>query len=66
MGRTTHGGWEPACAGGMKDVRQHFDWPAALIDRVSSQAQCKKEEKLPETIALTPGVEARMDSNTWP
>lgn len=59
MGRTTHGGWKPVCAGGMKDMRQHFDWPAGLIDRVSSQMQCKKE-KLSERISLTP----RMYSNT--
>lgn len=25
MGRTTHGGWKAVCAGGMKDMRQHFD-----------------------------------------
>lgn len=31
------------CAGGMKDVRQQFDWPAGLIDRVSSLMRCKKK-----------------------
>lgn len=25
MARTTHGGWKALCAGGMKDMRQHFD-----------------------------------------
>lgn len=44
MGRTTHEGWKLVCAGGMKDMRQHFDWPAALIDRVPSQMQHKKEK----------------------
>lgn len=45
IGRTTHGGWKPVCARGMKDMRQHFDWPASLIDRVSSQMQGEKKEE---------------------
>lgn len=45
-------------------MRQHFDWPAALIDRVPSQMQHKKE-KLSERISLTRRMEARVDPNTW-
>lgn len=31
------------CAGGMKDLRHHYDWTAGLIDRMLSQMQCKKK-----------------------
>lgn len=64
IGRTTHGGWKPVCARGMKDMRQHFDSPASLIDRVSSQMQGEKKKKR-KNYQTGFGIEARMDSRTW-
>lgn len=49
----------------MKGTRQNFDWPAGIIDRVSSQMQGKKEKGWSEMVSLTAKMEARMDSNTW-
>lgn len=48
-------------------MRQQFDWPAGLIDRVSSLMRCKKKKrkKLSERILLTPRMGAKMVSNTW-
>ncbi len=45
MGRTTHGGWKTVCSGGMKDIRQHFDCCASLIDRIVPDAVKKKNHK---------------------
>lgn len=39
------------CAGGMKDVRQQFDWPAGLIDRVSSLMRCRKKKTIGKDFA---------------
>lgn len=46
-------------------MRQQFDWPAGLIDRVSSLMRCKKRKKLSERILLTPRMGAKMDTNAW-